>query len=66
MPGAGKGHPPLGCCGSCLAEFAADVLYFQALVLAKSEGDLSSTSVADGSLVPNENICHCLPAFACC
>lgn len=45
---AGREHPLLGC-GSCLAPFAAAVLHSQAL-LAKSEGDLSSTSVADGSL----------------
>lgn len=63
--GAGRHCPLLGCSGSFLAEFAADVLNFQALVLAKSEGDLSSTSTADDSLIPNENIRHHLPMLAC-
>jgi len=56
------GEAPLACCGICPADFAADVLHFQALVLAKSEGDLSSTNIAGGSLVPDEDICHHLPA----
>lgn len=63
---AGCLEPPLGCWGNYLPELAADVLCFQALMLAKSEGDLSSTSVARGSLVPDENIRHHLPALTSC
>lgn len=48
---------PAWVCSSCSP--------FQAPALAKAEGDLSSASVAGGSLVPNENIHHRLPALAC-